>query len=253
MARTRAMAAAALGGVAALLVVGTALAHPGGRIVDRVDVLAQVLGITSGEVEQAREVGTLASLLADVSRGDLRAAYEDEATRVIDGAAQAGEITPAQADRLTELIRAGRGDLTGDEIDALRSLRGVVRVDVSAAYASALGIASAEVEAAREDGTLRGRLATVNRIALAAALVEARDAAIGAAEEAGEINSEQAALLRAAGRGPGVYRAGHHGERAERSGLCGRGHRWRAGDRDPGGGSVARDGKKNPTLAGDPE
>lgn len=128
-----------------------------------------------------------------------------------------------------------------------------MRVDASAAYASALGITSAEVEAAREDGTLRGRLAAVNRVALAAALVEARDAAIGAAEEAGEISSEQAALLRDAGRGPAVYRAGHRGERAERSSVGGRGHRGRGGDCDPGGGSGARDGKKSPTTAGGPE
>lgn len=254
MTRTRATAAAvALGGLAALLLVGTALAHPGGRLVDRIDVLARALGITSAEVEQAREDGTLAGLLADISRDDLRAAYENEATEAVDTAAAAGDITSAQADRLTELIGAGRDDLTADEIDTLKSLRGAVRVDASAAYASVLGITSAEVEAAREDGTLRGRLAVVNRVALAAALVEARDAAISAAEEAGEISSEQAALLRDAGRGPGVYRAGHRGERAERSSIGGRGHRGRAGDGVPGGGGVGRDGKKSPAPAGGPE
>lgn len=253
MTRTRAMAAVALGGLAALILAGTALAHPGGRLADRVDVLARALGITSDEVKQARDDGTLAGLLADVSGDDLRTAYEDEATEAVDAAAAAGDITPAQADRLTELIRAGRDDLTADEIDALKSLRGAVRVDASAAYASALGITSAEVDAAKEDGTLRGRLAAVSRVALAAALVEARDAAIGAAEEAGEISSEQAALLRDAGRGPGVHRAGHRGERADRSGLGGRGHRGRAGDCDPGDGSGARNGKKSPTLAGGSE
>ena len=253
MTRTRAMAAVALGGLAALLVAGTALAHPGGRLVDRVDVLARALGITSGEVEQAREDGTLAGLLADVSRSDLRTAYEDEATEAVNAAKAAGDITAAQTDRLTELIRAGRDDLTADEIAALKSLRGAVRVDAAAAYALALGITSAEVDAAREDGTLRERLADVSRVALAAALVEARDAAIGAAEEAGEISSEQAALLRDAGRGPGAHRAGHSAERAERSGPGGRDHRGRAGDCDPGDGGVGRDGKKSPTTAGGPE
>lgn len=97
MTRTRAMAAVALGGLAALLVAGTALAHPGGRLADRVDVLARALGITSGQVEQAREDGTLAGLLADVSRSDLRAAYEHEATEAVAAAAAAGDITPAQA------------------------------------------------------------------------------------------------------------------------------------------------------------
>ena len=253
MTRTRALAAVALGGLAALLVVGTALAHPGGRFVDRVEVLARALGITSGDVEQARENGTLKNLLADVSRDDLRAAYEEEAREAIDGASEAGDITPAQADRLKELIRAERGGLTGDEIDTLKSLRGAVRTDVSAAYASALGITTAEVEAAKEDGTLRGRLATVNRLALAAALVEARDAAIDEAEAAGEISSEQAELLRDAGRGRGGYRIGHRGVRAEGSSLRGRGHRGRSGDYDPGGGNGALDGKKRTTPAGDPE
>ena len=72
-----------------------------------------------------------------------------------------------------------------------------------AVYASLLGKTSEEVEAAKEDGTLRDLLADVNRVALAAALVDARDAAIDAAEEAGEITAEQAALLRDAGKGFG--------------------------------------------------
>ena len=50
------------------------------------------------------------------------------------------------------MIRAGRDDLTADEIDALKSLRGAVRVDASAAYASALGIT-------RPRSTRRGRTA----------------------------------------------------------------------------------------------
>lgn len=241
MRRTKAMVAVALGGLAALLLVGSALAHPGGGIVDRVDVLARALGITAGEVEQAKEDGTLKDLLADISRDDLRTAYQDEATGAIDDASGAGEITSTQADRLKEVVSADRSELTESDIETLRSLRGAVTVDVAAVYASVLGITSAEVEAAKEDGTLRDRLAGVNRVALVAALVDARDAAIDAAEEAGDITAEQAELLRDAGKGFGGYQGkgrGHHG----RWGGCDR-----TGSRD-GGWS----GGKKADAVGDP-
>lgn len=54
----------------------------------------------------------------------------------------------------------------------------------------------------------------MNRVALAAALVDARDAAIDAAEDAGDLTAEQAELLRDAGKGLGGYKGkarGHHG------------------------------------------
>ena len=240
MTRTRAMVAVALGGLAALLVVGSALAHPRG-LVDRVDVLARALGITAGEVEQAKEDGTLKDLLADVSRDDLRTAYEDEATEAIDAASGAGEITSTQADRLRESVTADRSELTDSEIETLKGLRGTVTVDVTAVYASVLGITSAEVEAAKEDGTLRDRLAGVNRVALVAALVDARDAAIDAAEEAGDLTAEQAELLRDAGKGLGGYKGkgrGHHG-------------RWGGCDRDGSRDGGWSGGKKDAPV-GDP-
>ena len=242
MTRTKAMVAVALGGLAALLVVGSALAHPRG-LVDRVDVLARALGITTEEVEQAKEDGTLKDLLDDISRDDLRTAYQEEATAAIDDASAGGEITSTQADRLKEVVSAGRSELTESDIETLRSLRGAVTVDVTAVYASVLGITSAEVEAAKEDGTLRDRLADVDRVALVAALVDARDAAIDAAEQAGDITAEQAELLRDAGKGLGGYKGkgrGHHG-------------RWgngcdRGGSRDGGWSG----GKKDSTPVGDP-
>ena len=81
MTRTKTLIAAAVGGLAALLLVGTALAHPGGGLVGKVDVLARALGITAEEVEQAKQDGTLKDLLADVSRGDLRGAFETDGDR----------------------------------------------------------------------------------------------------------------------------------------------------------------------------
>ena len=211
--RTKIILAALAGGAAALLLIGSAMAHPRG-IVDRVDVLAEALGITAEEVETAKEDGTLKDLLDDVSRDDLRAAYETVAGEAIDAASEDGEITAEQAERLEELVSAERSELDDDDRETLRSLRGVIEVDVIAVYASVLGKTSEEVEVAKEDGTLRDLLAGVNRVALAAALVDARDAAIDTAEEAGDITAEQATLLRDAGKGFGRgHKRGWHGRR----------------------------------------
>ena len=79
MSRTKTMIGLVVGGFAALLIVGTALAHPGGGIVHRVEVLAEALGITTAEVETAKEDGTLEDLLADVTKDNLWAAYETSA------------------------------------------------------------------------------------------------------------------------------------------------------------------------------
>jgi hypothetical protein len=202
-----------IGGLAALLLAGSALAHPGG-VVDMVDVLARALGVTAEEVEQAKADGTLRGLLADVPRAGLQAAYEAKATEVIDDAADAGDITSAQAERLRDRVTADRGDLSDAEIETLRGLRGVADVDPVAVFASLLGITYEEVKAARVDGILRDRLAEVDRVALAAAFTDARDAVIAAGEEAGDLTAEQAALLRDAGwgsRGPHSWGRGDQG------------------------------------------
>lgn len=241
MRRTKIILAALAGGAAALLLVGSVMAHPRG-IVDRVDVLAEALGITAEEVETARDDGTLKDLLADVSRDDLKEAYETVAGEAIDAASEAGEITSAQAERLEKLVSADRGELDEDDREALRNLRGAIEVDVIAVYASLLGKTSEEVEAAKEDGTLRDLLADVNRVALVAALVDARDAAIDAAEEAGEITAEQAALLRDAGKGFGRgHKRGWHGRRG--------GHGCEGGG-SPGRDGYDRGGKKDTPGAG---
>ncbi len=225
MRRTKTILATLAGGAAALLLIGSAMAHPGG-IVDRVDVLAEALGISAEEVETAKDDGTLKDLLDDVSRDDLKDAYESVAGEAIDAASAGGEITSEQAERLEELVSADRDVLDESDRETLKSLRGVIEVDVIAVYASLLGKTSEEVEAAKEDGTLRDLLAGVNRVALAAALVDARDAAIDAAEEAGDITAEQATLLRDAGKGFGRgHKRGWHGRRGCGDGDGGsRGH-----------------------------
>ena len=237
MRRKRVIATLA-GGAAALLLVGSAMAHPGFGIIDRVDVLAEALGITTEEVETAKDDGTLKDLLADVSKDDLKDAYETAAGEAVDTASESGDITATQAERLKEVVSADNSDLDESDIEELKSLRGVIEVDVIAVYASLLDMTSEEVEAAKDDGTLRDLLAGVNRVALAAALVDARDAAIDQAEEDGEITEAQAELLRDAGAefGGGHKGRGHDG---------GRGHWGRRGhgcdDSDGGGKKDATD------------
>ena len=119
MSRTKTMIALVAGGLAALLLVGTALAHPGGGLVSRVEVLAEALGITTDEFEQAKEDGALKDLLADVTKDDLRTAYETAAATAIDGASEAGDITSTQADRLKEVVSADRSALTDSDIETL--------------------------------------------------------------------------------------------------------------------------------------
>ncbi len=189
-----------VGGVAALLITGTAMAHPGIGLVDRVGVLARVLGISSDEVEQAREAGTLPELLADVTLGELAEAYEDASTEAIDDAAAAGTITPEQADRLRDLASGSRPfGRFGFDRGEFRELRGMLEVDVTAVYADVLGISVERVEQSRADGTLRELLEDADRVALTAALVDASDAAIDQALADGQITAEQAELLRDSG------------------------------------------------------
>ncbi len=240
MRRTKIMLAALAGGAAALLLAGSVMAHPRG-IVDRVDVLAEALGITAAEVETAREDGTLKDLLGDVSRDDLKEAYESVAGEAIDAASESGEITSAQAERLEEIVSADRGELDDGDREALKGARGAIKVDVIAVYASLLGITSEEVEAAKEDGALRDLLAGVNRVALAAALIDARDAAINQAVADGAISEEQAELLRDAGAWSGRGKQGRwHGKRG--------GHGCEGGDKGDKQDRGRRDsGKKDAT------
>ena len=71
---------------------------------------------------------------------------------------------------------------------------------------------------AKGDGTLRGLLADLNRVAVAAALVDARDTAIDA-EAAGDITADQAELLRETGQSFGGKARGPRPPRSRRQGL----------------------------------
>lgn len=228
--RTRTWIAALLGGAAALLIAAAASAH-GPGLAGRTEVLAQALGVGADEVEQARADGSLRAMLAGVTLGELAQARTDASNAAIDAALAGGSITQAQADRLRELAADDGGRPGGFDRAAkeeLRGLRGAVRIDRAAVLADALGLGADEYEAARADGSLRERIAAA-RVAVAAALVDARDAAIDTALADGSITEAQAELLRGAGHaiggGCGHGRGGGHG----RSGGSWRGGSWGGG------------------------
>ena len=215
--RTKALTAAVLGGAAALLLAGVAWAHPGGGLADPAEVLARALGVTAAEVEQAKEDGTLKAMLGGVTLDQLAQAREDASNDAIDDALGGGSITAEQAERLRALA-APRDGLDREAREQLRALRGVVAVDKTAVLAEALGVTAAEVEQAKEDGTLKAMLDGVDRVVLAAAYADARDAAIDAALAEGAITAEQAELLRDAGHGFGGCGRGGWGGKHGRSG-----------------------------------
>ena len=213
MSQKRTVIALVVGSLAAVLLVGTVMAHPGGGFVDRVDVLARALGITGDEVEQAKEDGTLGDLLDDLTRGDLVEAYEATAIETIDEASDDGRITSEQAESLKDRVSGAFPAFDRSTFEELRSLRGLVKVDVKAVYASVLGITTEALNQAIEDGTLREQLEEIDRVALAAALLDAWHAAIDEALADGDITAEQAELLRQSGKGFGHGHRGfgHHG------------------------------------------
>ena len=221
------IAALVAGTVAALAISAVALAHPGLGLVDRVDVLTRVLGLSPEAVAQARDDGTLRELLDGVTLGELAAARVEATDAAIDGALAAGTITPAQAERLRALTAAdgafARGSFERGLREALRGIRGVLAIDSTAVYAQALGITVEAVEQARADGTLRTLLADADRVALTAARIDARDAAIAAALASGEISAEQAELLEGSRLGLGRGFGGHHSGGRHSGGGCGDG------------------------------
>ena len=103
MTRTKTLIAAAVGGLAALLLVGSAWRTRRG-LVGKVDVLAQALGISAEEVEQAKEDGTL----KDPSRCEPRRPRRrlvDARDAAIDAAVEAGDITAEQAELLRDTAK----------------------------------------------------------------------------------------------------------------------------------------------------
>ncbi len=130
-----------------------------------------------------------------ISVEELQAAEEAAREQALAEALADGRISQEQAD----LMAAGQ---------ALREY-----VDREAIMAGVLGITVDELTAAREDGSLRDLMASVDRDELHASMQEATEAAVAQAVADGVITQEQADLL-AERSGPGG-RGDHRGGRGK--------------------------------------
>nr|WP_290665261.1 hypothetical protein [Ardenticatena sp.] len=129
---------------------------------------------------------------------ELQAARERAADRALDYAVEQGRLTQEQAD----LMRARHAMKT--------------YVDPQAVLAEQLGITVEELQAARENGTLRDLLADLDRDALRDAMKAAWNAAIDQAVADGAISEDVAEQLR--DRGPGFGGKFGHGRGRGRHG-----------------------------------
>ncbi len=169
--------------------------HRGGRNIlsseERAEVVANVLGISAEEVIAAKEDGTSFSDLAEAngaSIDDIHAA-----------------LYAASVDKVNELVASG--EITaerGEQILARLELRNLARqvIDRDAlkqVAADTLGVTVAELEAAKEDGTMSELVdaSGVSKEELKAAVTEARDGMIDEAVANGELTEEQGEQLKA--------------------------------------------------------
>lgn len=97
---------------------------------------------------------------------------------------------------LAEAVESGR--ITAEQADLMRAQYALKRsIDHTAVMAEALGVDSAELEAAREDGTLPELYESldIDRASLRERMQAAHEAAVQAAVESGVITAEQAEAL----------------------------------------------------------
>ena len=185
---------------------------------------AEALGMTADELRAAKDEGRrLPALLA--AQGVTRAAFMDAMRaakqRRIDDALQAGTITQEQADRLRarrdRATQGGFGRYRGTP--ALNLERLLLKADIfdrdilTQAVAKALGMTTAELEAAKAKGSEAFKNMDIDGRALERALRDARRRMINSALESGAITQEQANRLDAwMDRGPrrGFGHRGHH-------------------------------------------
>lgn len=172
-------------------------------------LVAGVLWAPSGASAQEPETTSVAGKVGHLFRGmrdvmdqflaeelgitveELQAARERAADRALDYAVEQGDLTQEQAD----LIRAHR---------VMKEY-----FDPQAVLAEQLGITVEELQAAREEGTLRDLLADLDRDALRDAMEAAWNAAIDQALADGAISEDVAEQLR--DRGPGFGGKFGHG------------------------------------------
>lgn len=135
-------------------------------------------------------------------------------------------LESVRADLLGEAIEDGRvTQEQADRMQSQRALKGYMDIDPEQIMADVLGKTVEELQAAREDGTLRELLKDLDRDAMREAMEAARDSAIEAALEAGAITADQAELLSEEGPGFGMPDRFHgKGRRGGHGGVPGQDH-----------------------------
>ncbi|MFK7804051.1 MAG: hypothetical protein AB8G95_20620 [Anaerolineae bacterium] len=204
------------------------VAHPGPGRGDRDGrrggrdntALIEELGVTQEEWDAAKEA--------------VRASFEDSEERPDKDAVQAlfadelgvtvEELEAAQAAvkeaKLAEAL--ANGDITQEQIDLMEARKAVAEtIDRQAVMADALGVTVEELEAAKEDGTMRDLVEASGqtREDLKAAAEEAYSAAVAQAVADGIITQEQADMIEEAGFG-----GKGHGGKGGKGGKGGRGN-----------------------------
>lgn len=195
---------------------------------------AEALGMTADELRAAKDAGRrLPALLAaqGVTRADFMDAMRAAKQRMIDDALQDGDITQEQADRL----RARRGRAAKNDFGqrgfgryrgapAINLERLLLRADIfdrdilTQAVAKALGMTTAELEAAKAQGSESLQDMDIKGRVLGSALRDAQRRMINSALETGTITQEQANRLDAwMDRGP-RRGFGHRGRHAREFG-----------------------------------
>ena len=187
---------------------------------EKAAIVADILGISTEELDAAREDGTKISELAEangVSMDTIVDAIYDASVVKVNELVASEELTAEQGD--TILARLELGKLAHDIID---------RDVLKQAAADTLGISVEEMAAAKEDGTLQelAEAAGVTREDVKEAVTAARDGMIDEALANGEISAEQAEQLKElsgrkgrSGHGKGNGRAGRGGQGGPNNGA----------------------------------
>jgi hypothetical protein len=81
--------------------------------IDRQAILAEVLGMTAGELDAARDDGSLSDILANITPAELQERMQAATESAVQQAVADGVITQAQADLVLDQIANGAGMLGG--------------------------------------------------------------------------------------------------------------------------------------------
>lgn len=175
---------------------------------EKVDVVTGVLGISVEEFEEARDADMSMAELAEANGSTLDAIYDaiyEASVAKVNEMVASEELTQEEADAI--LAKLELRQLARDIID---------RDGLQQAAADAIGVSVAELEAAKEDGSVRELLEEngVTRAEVRSAMEDAKNQMIDDALASGDITEEQAEQLRESGNCKGRRGGGRGGNDA---------------------------------------